>query len=420
MARSCDVGQIRVAKGYIVNNLKEFVGDREVSGLTKESVRMGVSPYSSFYRLRVHFKDGSEDSVFVKDASVKRMNLIGKVPNGGKLIENEISFLEFGREHSGVRTPRLYHRDSYDDGESRRDVLFLEDWGSSLDSILRGISEDMRGIEDVDRACGYMGKSFEALWTNSKLSSEFDYRTTDNAGNLTIRRTTQEDLEAEIKQALYSLEMFRHLGAGDFDREHHLNGLNWSVDYKVTEIIKVLNEFVAKPLSEDQDSHVLCNLDGHVGNIVVNKRGEVVVIDNARFGTGPKALVVGNLLYHPSVFNVVPPDRVRKLADDAYLQSEKVWEGTADDIDLTEKRRFDQRLPSAARLSLLRVISYVAGLNLYFPDNAKALVESNPMWEPKQCVNSVIDYFVNLDDDLTRYFDVVNKGLRALKINGNH
>lgn len=426
------IGNIRISKELLAEKLK--LGDRQISKVSPLTpIREGISPYSKFYALDVEVKeDKTEIPIIIKAISDERRTIPEQLPTSGKLVAAEVRAFEYGNDYGGP-TPKFYGTETdsikTDEGNAGVTCLFLERFDESLEDFL--FKHDPDDITSKQQAHHWLRESGKAALEYYRMALEQNY-VEDSGENLQVFRLSRQNLENDIKQAWANLLHFKYGKGSKFLSPTQVRNLmNWMEKYNYNQIISTCAEYIVKPLSpteEDvddkgKDKRALFNLDNHPGQYGINRKGDrVYLIDMAKLGFGPLSLLPAGFLCQPCAFDKFSSEDLHSLADDIFLLYENIINKREQNLDVAKKTRYDFQLLSTMRYIPFKVLSFISGLVVNYPDSAKALAELHPEWEPNRCINSTVNYLVNLEDPLTPAFQqYVNEPLKSLIIpNGNH
>ncbi len=423
-------------EGITNDYLSELFG-KPISKYRVNPVKKGSLVRAELYEFEIFPKKEEPFKIFAKDFWPGR-DVSGELERDNDLDMNEVFFLQFGNEHD-LFTPRYFGHMKHEGGDKKeRTLLMMEKFDMSLEDKLRDLHVKREKTEDMDEkenikkeSLDYVKRAIDVILYNNNVASE-NYRTSDPFKGTTVYEYDKETFRKYVNNFIRELVSFKYPGTKESS--------GWFIEYKFSFMMRELEENIVNKLGSDTKNRDIVNFDPNPGNILLKDKTPgkydpdkllavrenpkedstynlLSVTDNNKIGRGPEAMIA-ILLSHPSVRMLMDKENINGLKDHAFSQMYKLKTkkiSTIDEIDPSERKRFDEEFASALRYSHLRNIKFVAGLNNSLAEKAKDFQKRNPLYNSKNFINSNIDYFCEIDQD-KKYFEVTNRALDALKL----
>jgi len=436
--------------------LKDNLGiQNPISWYSIDEIKKGILIHSNLYKITMRLGEGKEpEYIFMKDAK-HEATLSGDVIKSRELDENEANFLAFGTENKTF-TPHLFYRNDYVNKDNKNHVLTLmENYDMSLEEKLIELYDEKMfaeknkeegKIEDVEKKTfDYLLRSIDIYLVNNKIATD-KFTTKDYTGMPKVYNFSKEQIQAHLNQYLLGLVFLKstqEIKEKKISKNDELINLlkkNASLVCIYKDMAGSLSYIADKIKSEPDNgivlfdpipSHILIKKhdkleDYNVEDIFKIRQGKTdtptynlfAVTDYNKIGYGPSSLGIAALLNHPSVFRLLPQNKIKQLIEHIIVAKEKIKSGEdirLEQIDSNKKSDFQEKYAAGSRFAALHNISTISWLNLKYPEKMKDLYKRNPLYETRSFINMNIDHLINLENQYDR-FTSLNQGLEKLKL----
>ena len=425
--------------GITATFFSELIG-KKVKDFNFDNIKDGYNIHSDLYCFRLQVEGETKvRRIFAKDTYIN-LDVSGNHKKGALANRTEAEILEFATKCRAF-TPKYFGKREFTDRKGEHTIVFMEKYDASFEKKSAELTAKKNELKKNgkqaidDEAFEYIRRSVDVVILNDYIARRsFDPESPDSlSSKLRVKSPTFQDYRRDLESYLTGLTLYEVTSnSRKIERSEIVETSLAIMKNYIRRIEGIFDEHIIKHLVGNSGEHGLSHLDPLPCHILINDNvkledyepGKIIelahgkingdptpydgfaVIDYNKFGYAPDGFGVGILLNHPSVFQMLSPEKEQELIEHAFCQNQRLKLMNAD-VELEdyaeEFQKFDDMVRhKAGRYALLRNIGFISWLFIKNKEKGKKLRKRNQLYDPESFIKANIERLLSLKE--TEFF----------------